>query len=113
MGANTHDVRALRSALLDVDAMASGALLSIETLAKLALGRLESPSAYQSMDWLAVVLEDIAMRAFDTRNCIGCEAERCGCNFDDEAKRLRLAAEREARNPNQLPVATACQESEG
>ena len=113
MGANTHDVRALRSALLDVDAIAKGALLSIETLAKLALYRLESPSAYRSMDWLSVVLEEIAFRASDAQNCISCEAERCGCNFEDEAKRLRLAAEHEARNPIQSPVVSACQGSEG
>ncbi|MCM2346118.1 MAG: hypothetical protein NDI95_05655 [Acidovorax soli] len=109
---SANDVQALQNALIDVDALASGGLASIETLARVALARLESPAAYRSLDWLAVVLETIAARALDTSSCINAEAERYGCNHVDEAQRRRWAAEREARDADPSRKAGLCDEGE-
>ena len=95
------DVLALRCAMEGVDALAQGGLSSIETMARLALARLETPAAYRNMDWLASVLETIAACARDTENCINSEAERVGCNYVDGAQRRRWDAERAARESGQ------------
>lgn len=87
-------VPALRAALKNVDAVSAGGMVAIETMARLALHRLESPEAYRSMHWLSVLLEHIAHTAADTSNVINAQAEQLGCVHGDEAAWRRSDAER-------------------
>ena len=99
------DEQALRCTLMDIDVMAQGGLSAIETIARLALARLESPDAYQSMDWLAALLSTISAQAIDLENFINSEAGRHGCNYVDALalRRWDAIAAHRARQEAGLP----------
>lgn len=90
------DIRRLQAAIFDMDCIAQGAFSEISAIAKLALAALETPDGYHHPETIAHALLAIRGKADDTKNCIGCQAEEVGCNYQDPRAGRRMAARRMA-----------------
>ena len=83
----------LKVTVTTIDNLSQDGLSEISALAGMALKLMETEAAYLWPESIAQVLNAIKGRSEDLENLIGCEAERVGCNYIDEA----LARRREAR----------------
>jgi len=90
--ATTATIEQLSEAVSDMDRRSQTTFGEIATVAKLALERLETPNCLRDTETLATVLSLIWNKALDAQNYINCEAERVGCNYQDQAQRKRYEA---------------------
>lgn len=91
------EIKNLRNAVQAMDGLAQDGFAEISAIAKLALAMLEHPDGYRHPERIAQALRTIWGKADDMENCISGEAERVGCNYVDESKMRRYAAQAEAR----------------
>lgn len=91
-GDNTKELKDLRAAIHDMDALAQCVFSEIAGIARLALAALETPHGRDDMESLAAALGAICGRADDAENGINWRAEQVGCNYRDQAPARRFAA---------------------
>lgn len=83
----------LREALGEVDLIAHAELSEIAMIAGLALAAMELPRTANALEMFAVAFQAVASKARSLDNDLNCIAERCGCNFKDEERAARAAAQ--------------------
>lgn len=97
-------VRDLRSAVEFMDALSYEGFSEIAAIARLALTALERPEGYESPERIAQALQCIVSKADYIQDGINSQAEQVGCNYVDEAERLRSAARRASMRRDTSPA---------
>lgn len=91
MSAKQTTIENLQETIRTIDSLSQSGLSQIKAIANLALAAMQTRDGASDLESIGYALQAIADRAFDVENCIGCEAERVGCNHVDEASRSRLS----------------------
>lgn len=96
-GALAPDTAQLRSAVIEIDTLASAAFGEIAAVARLALAYLETPDGYRHPELIAQALTSIFDRASGSADSVIFEAEQVGCHTIDQRWLRRLDAQQVSR----------------